>query len=493
MTIYPNNMSDKEFALEPNMHIHLIGIGGSGISAIARVLLGRGHIVSGSDVQRNEMSDALQAEGATIFEGHTAEQIKGADLVVISSAIPADNPEVAAAIEADIPVMKRSEFLGHLMANTIGIAVAGSHGKTTATGMVAQILIGGDMDPTVIVGGVLPSLGTNGRFGEGDYFIIEADEYDNMFLGLHPEVAVITNLEHDHPDIFDTYESYREAFRKFVGLLPDGGRLIACYDDVGVRDMLKSLNRPELEITTYGIAKDEGNHNDAPDYQALDLRPNNLGGTDFLVETEGQVIGLARLRIPGEHNVLNALAAIIVGQDVGIDFIAIQKSLAEFGGIGRRFQVIGEAGGVTIIDDYAHHPTEIKATLSAARQRYPGRRIWAVWQPHTYSRTKLLQNQFAQSFAEADRVVALDIYRSRETDTLGMNTAVIINAMNHPNAIHVPKRKDAAAYILDRIHPDDVVLTLGAGNGNVVGQWVLEGLQERLNESGNGIVSSDPN
>ncbi|KAA3665142.1 MAG: UDP-N-acetylmuramate--L-alanine ligase [Chloroflexi bacterium] len=486
-------MNDKEFTLESNMHIHLIGIGGSGISAIARVLLGHGYTVSGSDAQGNEITNALQTEGVTIFEGHAAAQIKGADLVVISSAIPVDNPEVVAAKDADIPVLKRSDFLGHLMTNTIGIAVAGSHGKTTTTGMVAQILIGGELDPTVIVGGVLPSLGTNGRFGQGDYFIIEADEYDNMFLGLRPEVAVITSLEHDHPDIFDTYESYRAAFSKFVKLLPDGGRLIACYEDDGVRDMLKNLNRPELEITTYGIAKDEGNQNDAPDYQALDLRPNNLGGLDFLVETEGQVIGLARLRVPGEHNVLNALAAIIVGQDVGIDFIAIQKSLAEFGGIGRRFQVIGEAGGVTVIDDYAHHPTEIKATLSAARQRYPGRRIWAVWQPHTYSRTKLLQDQFVQSFNQADRVVALDIYRSRETDTLGMNTAVIIDAMKHPNAIHVPKRKDAAAYILDRIHPDDVILTLGAGNGNMVGQWVLEGLQERLDASGSGNVSSSPN
>lgn len=473
-------MNEKTFSLQSDMHIHLVGIGGAGISAIARVLLGRGFTVSGSDAQRNETTDALAAEGTTIFEGHAQEHIKGADLLVISSAIPDDNPEIVAAREAGIPVLKRADFLGHLMAKTIGIAVAGSHGKTTTTGMIAQMLIAGDLDPTVIVGGVLPSLGTNGRYGEGAYFVVEADEYDHMFLGLQPEVAVITSLEHDHPDIFPTYESYREAFHKFVQLLPDGGRLIACHDDAGVQNLLKTVNRPELEITTYGIAKKNGNQNHAPDYQALDLRSNNLGGTDFLVETEGQVIGLARLRVPGIHNVLNALAAIIVGQDVGIDFIAIQRSLAAFGGIGRRFQVLGEAGGVTVIDDYAHHPTEIKATLAAARQRYPGRRIWAVWQPHTYSRTKLLLDQFAGSFGEADRVVALDIYRSRETDTLGMNTAVVLDAMNHPQAIHIPKRADAAAYILDRIHPDDVVLTLGAGNGNVVGQWVLEGVQKRF-------------
>ena len=483
-------MNDETISLRPGMHIHLIGIGGAGISAIARVLLGRGFVVSGSDAAGNKVTAALAAAGATIFEGHTAKQIEGAELLVISSAIPTDNPEVVAAHAANVPVLKRADFLGHLMEDTIGIAVAGSHGKTTTTGMIAQLLIMGELDPTVIVGGILPSLGTNGRFGNGAYFVVEADEYDHMFLGLQPEVAVVTSLEHDHPDIFPTYEAYRDAFQKFAQLLPAGGRLIVCHDDAGVRDLLQNLKRPELEITTYGIAKEDGNHNNAPDYQALDLRPNNLGGTDFLVETEGQVIGLARLRIPGTHNVLNALAAIIVAQDVGIDFIAIQRSLAEFGGIGRRFQVIGEAGSVAVIDDYAHHPTEIKATLSAAKQRYPGRRIWAVWQPHTYSRTKLLLDEFATSFTDADRVVALDIYRSRETDSLGMDTAVVVEAMNHPHAVHVPKRKEAAAYILDRIHPDDVVLTLGAGNGNVVGQWVLEGLQERLSQKGNGIVPS---
>jgi len=454
-------MDDKTFTLQPNMHIHLIGIGGSGISAIARVLLGRGCVVSGSDEQSNEITAALQADGATIYQGHNASNISGAQLVIISSAIPEENPELQAARTANIPVMKRSDFLGHLMADRIGIAVAGTHGKTTTTGMLAHILMEAELDPTVIVGGILPSLGTNGRYGEGDYFLVEADEYDRMFLGLRPEVAIISNIEHDHPDIFPNEDDYRDAFEKFAQLLPDGGHLVACATDVETAALLQKLQLSGVEISTYALGVNAGEQPKA-DYLALDLRPNQLGGTDFLVETEGEMVGLARLRVPGDHNVLNALAAIIVAVDLGIDFNVIRAALGSFSGVNRRFELIGEVGNVTIIDDYAHHPTEIGVTLQAARQRYPGRRLWAVWQPHTFSRTKLLLDKFATCFTEADRVVALDIYRSRETDSLGLDTAVVLEAMNHPAAIHIPNLDDAAKYILDRVRPHDVVLTLGA-------------------------------
>ena len=456
----------------------MVGIGGSGISAIARVLLGRGFVVSGSDMQANEFTAVLATEGATIFQGHRTENIAGADALVISSAVPDDNPEVAAARAQGIPVLKRADLLGHLMADKIGVAVAGSHGKTTTTGMIAQILLQADLDPTVIVGGTLPSIEGNGRYGQGDYFVIEADEYDHMFLGLRPEVAVITSIEHDHPDLFPTEADYVGAFREFVGLLPDGGRLIACADDPGILALLHNLALTDVEITTYALADEETAV--SADFKALDCRPNQLGGMDFVVEEDGQLIGQARLRVPGLHNVRNALAAIIVSLDLGIDFSIIRQGLAEFGGMGRRFQVLGEVGRVTVIDDYAHHPTEIQATLAAARQRFPGRRLWAVWQPHTYSRTRLLAEQFAKSFDQADRVIALDIYRSREQDTLGMDTSVIINAMDHPHAIHIPDRRAAADYLLDRVRPDDVILTLGAGDGNMVGQWVLEGLSKRV-------------
>lgn len=466
-------MFDSDFKLRPGMHIHLVGIGGAGISAIAQVLMARGYIVSGSDQQTNNFTQALAADGATIFVGHAGEQIKGADVLVHSSAIPDDNPEVLAARAANIPVLKRADFLSHLMVGNIGIAVAGTHGKTTTTGMIVQLLLHAEKDPTFILGGILPSLETNGRSGDGAYFVIEADEYDYMFLGLSPEVAVITNVEHDHPDMFPTWESYETAFARFVGNLPADGRLIICGDDKGAQQLIKKLDAA-VEISTYGISETA-----ALDYRALDLRPNNVGGMDFLVECEGEMLGLLRLRVPGEHNVRNALAALVVGLDIGLDFIEVQRGLAEFGGIGRRFQKVGEKNRVTIIDDYAHHPTEIKATLAAAQQQFPGRRIWAVWQPHTFSRTKLLQKAFSKCFKQAKRVVVLDVYNSRETDTLGIDMAEVVKGMKHKKAKYVPLKEDAAQYILDRIKPDDVIVTLGAGDGNLVGQMILDALEKR--------------
>jgi UDP-N-acetylmuramate--alanine ligase len=465
---------EQSFVLRPGMHLHLIGIGGAGMSAIAQVLLGQGFVVSGSDQQANERTAALQAAGAMLYVGHRANQIAGAEMLVVSSAVPETNPEVAAARTLGLPVLKRSDLLGLLMNGLTGIAVAGSHGKTTTTGMIAQILLAARLDPTFIIGSELPSLGTNGRFGQGDYFVVEADEYDHMFLGLRPTLAVITNLEHDHPDIFPTGDAYREAFRQFVELLPENGRLVACHDDQGVRDLLAAIQPPPPQVLTYGLDAGAG-------LMATEVRPNQLGGVDFMVQQGEQFVGLTRLRLPGDHNVRNALAAIAVALDLGLDFTTIRQALADFGGMKRRFQVAGEVGGVVVIDDYAHHPTEIRATLAAARQRYPGRRLWAVWQPHTFSRTRLLLSEFATCFHEADRVVALDIYQSRETDTLGMNTAVVLKAMNHPHATHTPSHKEAADHILDRVRPGDVVLTLGAGDGNLVGQWVLDGLRQRVN------------
>lgn len=466
--------AESPFELKSGMHIHLVGIGGAGISAIARVLLGRGFVVSGSDQQKNALTDALQEGGATIFQGHEAANISGAEAIVISSAIPESNPEVAAAREAGVPVLKRSDFLGTLMEGKIGIAISGTHGKTTTTGMVMQMLLYAEKDPTVVVGGVLPSLGANGRVGESPYFVIEADEYDNMFLGLKPELSVITNMEHDHPDIFPTWEDYERAYQKFVELLPKDGHLIACGEDAGTKRLLSNLTANVSEITTYGISPDAD-----VDYKALDIRPNNLGGSDFLVESRGEILGLLRLRVPGDHNVLNALASLIVGLDVGLDFIDIQRGIAEFGGMGRRFQRIGDVNSITIIDDYAHHPTEIKVNLLAAKQQFPGRQIWAVWQPHTFSRTKLLEAEFKQCFSDADRLVVLDVYRSRETDDLGIDMPRFVDEIAHSKAHFAGERETAVSYILDRIKPDDVVLTLGAGDGNMVGQWLLEALQKR--------------
>ena len=468
-----NETCDKNRQLEPGLHIHLVGIGGTGVSAIALVLLGRGFVVSGSDMQESKYSAELRKRGATIYLGHSSAYISGADMLLISSAIPESNPEVIAAKLAGVPIYKRSEFLEMLMAGSQGVAIAGTHGKTTTTSMIAQIMIDAELDPTVIVGSVIPSMGANGRAGSGEHFIIEADEYDHMFLGLDFTVAVVNNIEYDHPDMFENDAVYLDAFRRFIHKLPDAGKLIANRDDAMVMGLVEEGGT--FAVETVGLGADA-------EWRAEQIRPNQNGGSDFVVMRGGELVGLARLRVPGEHNVRNALTAIAVTTGLGVDFKQARTSLQAFGGVGRRFQEIGTVGGVTVIDDYAHHPTEIKVTLAAARQRYPGRTVWAVWQPHTYSRTKLYFDDFVQSFDDADKVIVLDIFRSRERDTLGMDAAQLVESMRHDYARHVGSNADAATYILDRIHPDDVILTLGAGDGNEVGVKVLEGLRERVKE-----------
>ncbi len=459
-------MSDN-FKLEQEMHVHLIGVGGSGISAIARVLALRGYHVSGSDRAESKFSAELAKLGVTVYHGHAANYVSGADVVVISSAIPATNPEVIAAKQAGIPVLKRSDFLRHLMAGQIGVAIAGTHGKTTTTSMIAQILIDAEFDPTVIVGGILPSINTNARAGKGRHFIIEADEYDHMFLGLDYQVAVINNIEHDHPDIFADDAAYADAFRQFAAQLPPHGALYVNGDDP-----IAAQIHPDA--MTVGLGDDV-------DLRATNIQPNNVGGSDFVAMEGDLLLGIVRLRVPGEHNVRNAMMALSVACKLGVDFATIRKSLSEFGGVGRRFQVVGTVEGVTVVDDYAHHPTEIEVTLAAARQRFADRTIWAVWQPHTFSRTKLYFDKFTKAFHNGDKVVVLDIFRSRERDSLGMDSAKIVDAMQHPYARHIGAIEDAATYILDRIGATDVVLTLGAGDGNRVGVLVYEELDKRVN------------
>ena len=472
--------------LKPGSHIHLVGIGGFGLSAIARVLLGRGFTISGSDLQRNDLTAELEEAGATIYLGHDAGHIQGADALLVSSAIPISNPEYASALEAGLPVLKRADLIGDLMGDSYGIAVAGTHGKTTTTGMIAQILVEAEFDPSVIVGGVLPLFGTNGRAGQGEYFVVEADEYDYMFLGLRPMMSVITNIEYDHPDIFLAEGDYLSAFREFVELLPEAGTLIICVDDLAASELAFDAQNRFRNMETYGIGEAL--------WRAVDLRPNQLGGLDFLITKDGESIGLARLRIPGEHNVLNALAAIIVANNLDIDFNIIRKALAEFGGIGRRFEVVGEAGDVIVVDDYAHHPTEIRATLAAARQRYVDRRIWGVWQPHTYSRVKSLQSEFAKSFDDADVVVVLDIYKSREKNTLSIDENTIAESIAHPNSTHTGGIDETVTHILNRVRPGDVIITLTAGDGNLVGKAVLEVLQMRAaNHTSTNGQASDRN
>ncbi len=458
------------------VHIHLVGIGGSGLSAIAGLLLEQGFNVSGSDQMLSEVTADLAARGATIFRGHSGEHIRGADLVLISSAVPGDNPEVVAARAAGIPVVKRSDFLGPLMEGLHGIGVAGTHGKTTTTSMIATILLRAGMDPSLIVGGrieVGPAEGMASativaRSGQGP-FVIEADEYDRMFLGLRLEIAVVTNVEWDHVDCYPTPADFAAAFRQFVGQLPAQGLLVVCADDPGALAVRDAAPRG-ASIRTYGLSAEA-------DWQARGLHPNARGGTDAEVWADGEPVATLSLGVPGRHNVRNALAALAVAHWHGIKPKWAAAMLHDFEGAGRRFEVIGEAGGVIIIDDYGHHPTEVAATLSAARLRYATRRIWAVFQPHTYSRTQALLADYAHSFDDVDQVIFLDIYPAREKIDLGMHSRLLLSAVHHPGARYIGAIDDAAAYLLAHVAPDDIVITLSAGDGNRVGQLLLTGLQ----------------
>ena len=461
-----------------DVRIHLVGIGGSGLSAIAGLLLEQGFDVSGSDQILSEVTADLAARGATIFRGHTGGHVRGADLVLISSAVPADNPEVVAARAAGIPVVKRSDFLGPLMEGQHGIGVAGTHGKTTTTSMIATILLRAGMDPSLIVGGrieVGPAEGMTSttiaaRAGQGP-FIIEADEYDRMFLGLRLEIAVVTNVEWDHVDCYPTPGAFATAFRQFVSQLPADGLLVVCADDPGALAVRDAAPRGTA-IRTYGLSAEAN-------WQARGLRTNARGGTDAEIWLDGEQLTTLSLGVPGRHNVRNALAALAVAHWHGIKPKWAATMLHDFEGAGRRFEVIGEPCGVIVIDDYAHHPTEVAATLSAARLRYPTRRIWAVFQPHTYSRTQALLADYVHSFEDVDRVIFLDIYPAREKIDLGMHSRLLLEAVHHPAAQYIGSIADAATFLLAQVAPDDVVITLSAGDGNRVGQLLLTGLQAR--------------
>jgi len=458
------------------MHYHFVGIGGIGLSAIARVLLEQGHQVSGSDLKLSPVALALAESGAAVYEGHDAARLGKPDVVVVSSAVPFNNPEVVAARGQGIPVMKRDRLLGEMMAGKVGIAVAGTHGKTTTASLIAYALVALGLDPTFIVGGVLGNLGTNAQAGEGPHFVVEADEYDCTFLGLRPQIAVVTHLEHDHPDCFPTVKDVEAAFRQFLALAPPDGCVIGCADAPRAARLLRDLSvRPGApQVWTYGLAAER-------DWQATDLTMNDAGGYEFMVVHQGTALNRFRLSIPGVHNVQNALAAVAVAHRLGLDLPSVAGALADFRPTSRRFELKGTAAGVTVIDDYAHHPTEIQATLAAARGQFPDRAVWAAFQPHTFSRTQALMDEFAASFNDADHVIVLDVYPAREAaaDFPGITAAALVARMGHPDARHAASHDAAVTHLLERLRPGDVLVTLGAGDGHLIGERVLARLEQR--------------
>jgi UDP-N-acetylmuramate--alanine ligase len=464
--------------------VHLIGIGGTGLSAIARVLLESGYYVSGSDRQLSPLAKELQNAGAIVYVGHSSDHVADADLVIRSSAIPDDNVEVQAAYLAGIPVIKRAEFMGELLSGRIGIAVAGTHGKTTTTAMIACMLVALNQDPSFIIGGVSANLGTNAYAGKGQVFVIEADEYDRMFLGLAPQVAVVTNIEHDHPDCYPTPEDFYQAFQLFLGRLSPDGLLVACSDDRGAARLLAEARTEGRRSVSYGLASWLGRP--PVDLSAHQLEPNAHGGYRFTAvrranrDQETSLDVVVDLQVPGQHNVRNALAALAVASELGLPLEQAAQALGNYRGTGRRFELRGEEGGVAVIDDYAHHPTEIRATLSAARARFPGRALWVVWQPHTFSRTRTLLDEFATAFGEADHVLVTAIYAAREAEPEdGFSAQRVVASMQHPDTHYIPELIKVTGYLLENLESGDVLLVLSAGDADQVSAQVLAGLQDR--------------
>ena len=460
------------FLFAPSQRIHFIGIGGIGMSGIAEILLTMGYSVSGSDLKRSAVTDRLLGMGARIFEGHAAANAAASDVVVTSSAVAKDNPEVVEARERKIPVIQRAEMLAELMRLKYGIAVAGMHGKTTTTSMIAAVLAGGGLDPTVVVGGRVDALGSNARLGTSQYLVAEADESDRSFLKLSPILAVVTNLDREHMDCYSSMEDVDAAFVEFMDKLPFYGAATACIDNERLRGILPRVRR---RVHTYGESVDA-------DFRLEMLPPRPDCHASFEVNYHGLLLGPFALHVPGRHNVLNATAAIAVGVQLGVTPAEIATGLATFRGVDRRFQIKGTVGGITVVDDYGHHPTELMATLRAAKD-CGFKRVHVVFQPHRYTRTRDLMAEFAGAFADADTVEVLDIYAASEEPIVGVTGAALAGEIAGREA-GMGKRveyagsvEDAVAELVRVAEAGDVVMTLGAGSVSRIAPMVVEALR----------------
>ncbi|NNE68728.1 MAG: UDP-N-acetylmuramate--L-alanine ligase [Rhodothermales bacterium] len=455
--------------------VHMVGIGGIGMSSIAEVLLIRGFEVSGSDLTLSDVTEHLETLGATIYEGHDASNVGDVQVVVHSSAVDRDtNPETREAISRRIPLIPRSVMLAELMRTKFGIGIAGTHGKTTTTSMAGLVVGEGGFDPTVIVGGKVSAFGSNAVHGEGEIILVEADEYDRTFLRLTPSLAVITNIEEDHLDIYDDLDDLLEAFVQYANSVPFFGATIVCLDDANVQQIISRIDR---RVVTYGTRRQA-------DVRAARIEQHELS-MSFDVVRYGETLGRATLDVPGHHNVLNALAAITVGLELEMPFDEITAGLARFSGVRRRLHVLGNIGDVTVVDDYAHHPTEILATLEAAGNSWPDRRIVAVFQPHLYSRTSDFKEGFARAFFDADVLVLTDIYGAREVSEdqiSGATLARLAESYGHRVVHYVPDKADLATYVTGLVEPGDVVVAMGAGDIWRSSRELLERIQAAVAE-----------
>ncbi len=453
-------------------HIHFVGIGGIGMSGIAELLANIGYTVSGSDLSRSATTERLAGLGCRVFTGHRGDHIEGADVIVASSAISRDNPEVQAAREKNIPVVMRAEMLAELMRlKKYGIAIAGSHGKTSTTSMVSWVMAEAGLDPTIVVGGKVDCLGGNAKLGESEYLVAEADESDGSFLKLSPILEVITNIDFEHPDYYRDIDQVKEAFLQFIDKIPFYGAAIICLDDEHVAEILPQISK---RVITYGLSRQ------------ADLYAENIeysqGYSRFDVFWEGELLGRAELLQPGQHNVYNALATIAVGLELEIGFSAISRALGNFAGVQRRLELKGEAAGITVIDDYGHHPTEIRATLNAVKQAWPEKRLVVLFQPHRFSRTKGLFNEFQTCFHQADYLVMTDIYAASEAPIEGIDSISLLDKIKQHGqrqTAHIAEVEKIAAAVKDELRPNDLVLTLGAGNIVRAGEDLLALLEKK--------------
>ncbi|MDY6987027.1 MAG: UDP-N-acetylmuramate--L-alanine ligase [Thermodesulfobacteriota bacterium] len=451
---------------QKSYHIHFVGIGGIGMSGMAELLLNLGYKVSGSDIKSTDITMRLAQLGGRVFTGHRPEFIEGADVVVVSSAVGSDNPEIVAARKAMVPVIPRGEMLAELMRLKYGIAVAGAHGKTTTTWIIASVLEQGGLDPTMVIGGKLKSLGSNARLGQGEFIVAEADESDGSFLRLSPTVAVVTNIDAEHLDFYPDLNRIKEVFLDFINKVPFYGMAVLCLDNEGVQDLIPKI---EKRFITYGLTSQA-------DYQAKEVTFEGLRSR-YRVFHHGKPLGAVDLNLAGLHNVHNSMASIAVGLELGIAFDTIQKALANMEGVQRRLEVKGSAQGVTVVDDYGHHPTEIKFTLQAARQSWPDHRLVVAFQPHRYSRTAALFDAFTRAFYQADSLVLLPIYAAGESPIEGVTGQALyegIRLHGHKEVAFQDGLDAAVSYLKSVLRQGDILLTLGAGDIWQVGTRILD-------------------
>jgi UDP-N-acetylmuramate--alanine ligase len=437
--------------------IHFVGIGGIGMSGIAEILLNQGFIVSGSDMARSENTDYLESLGSEIYIGHSEDNVKDAEVVVYSSAVdPMNNPETLAALKLNIPLLRRAEMLAEVSRLNYCLAISGTHGKTTTTSLCGLTMLKGGLDPTVIVGGRLRGFGgTNARLGRGDWTVVEADEFDRSFLQLLPTIAVVNNIEPEHLDIYKDFDDLKNTFLEFSNKVPFYGFVAVCLDDIGVKSILGNIKK---KVITYGLSRHAN-------VRAENIKFDNIK-SEFKTFYEGEELGQVRLNIPGVHNIRNSLAAIAIGLELKIPFEQISEALSEFTGVNRRFEIKGNKNGIMVVDDYAHHPTEVQATIAAARNGW-NKRIISVFQPHTYTRTRDFYKDFGKSFDDSDILIVTDVYPAREKPIEGVNGKLIADtaiSYGHKNVIYAETLDEAYNYVKEILKEGDLLLTLGAGD-----------------------------